>query len=102
MERNYNCYCCQFWWDNQHYHKRNNHLLPIQTACQGVFWQRSKPIFTASCIDHLNNTVCESFTKIGNKCYCSSSNVESHLAVAAEVLSQEVVTQHKYPALQLS
>ena len=46
LECNYNCYCCQFWWSSQHYHKRSNHLLPIQTACQGVFWQRGKSTST--------------------------------------------------------
>src|ERR671919_1920590 len=59
MERNYNCYCCQFWWDNQHYHKRNNPLLPIQTACQGVFWQRSKPISTC-CLTYQHTILVDS------------------------------------------
>jgi hypothetical protein len=40
IECNFNCYR-KYRWYSQHYYKRNNPLLPLQTACQGVFWQGS-------------------------------------------------------------
>jgi hypothetical protein len=40
---NFNCYR-QYSRDYQHYHQWNHPVLPIQTTCEGLFWQRSKPV----------------------------------------------------------
>src|SRR5919112_1250941 len=81
MECNYYCYCCQFWWKNQHYHKRSNHLLPIQTACQGVFWQRSKSISTGRVIYKHNISMNHLQKEVTNV------NVPPQIEEATELLS---------------